>query len=427
MFTPILGVHKANAAGRLYQAPMRALLGGPASRVMQDAELFDRCMRERGGRLSREIISPDRWAKNYGLITSWAEELIASARKLCPDLPHIHFDFVRNQTINALAFKAEGRYFIAFHTGTRYMLELIFFRMLSDTRLFDFIPSSAGEESNLPPFKYSVFAEEMYQAGIRPIPPKTKERRGYAERLLHHAFLFLIGHELAHIILGHIDLISNNGTGVLSELEWNLPNQKDLIERQAMEADADMRSVYSAIHSSKLMHEASMPEESEWIATRRSVTDLLFDRSFAMNTVFRIFGDLLVEESDLSILSYPPGPLRRFMATFFAHMVVSLLWRPPDTKNAIKNAFRRGALYTDLAFMIMMNQDHGAKGISQVFGGLGLDYVNKITDYSVHTLAEKLRPFAYEPPLIQDRPDESIEEVLGFLSSESLDSEELGK
>ncbi len=392
---------------------------------MQDAELFDRCMKDRGGRLSREIMSTDRWAKSYGVIISWAEGLIASARQNCPGLPHIYFDFVRNETVNAIAFKVEGRYFIAFHTGTRYMLELIFFRMLSDARLFDFIPSSGEKERSLPPFKYSVFAEEMYQAGILPIPPRTKERRSYAERLFRDAFFFLLGHEIAHITHGHLDFILSNGAGILSEVGWNPPTQEDVLERQAMEADADMRSVCSAIASARLTHEAVMPKEAVWIDSRRSVTALLFDWSVAVNTVFRIFGDLLVEESKLATLSYPPDPLRRFMAGFIAHTFVLRLWRPPVTKTAVKAALHRGVFYTELAFMKMINQEHGAKGMLQVFGGLGLEYFKKIADYNIHTLAEKLRPFAYESPLLQDRADESIEEAVGFLSTESPGSEEL--
>jgi len=122
---------------------------------MDDTEIFDRFLKSRGlgERFPRSAMPEELWKKSYGFITYWAESLIASARELVPGLPPIHFDFVHNQNINAAAFKAEGRYFIAFNTGTRYMLELILFRMLSDSGLFDFVPSPAGEDSTLPPLK----------------------------------------------------------------------------------------------------------------------------------------------------------------------------------------------------------------------------------------------------------------------------------
>jgi hypothetical protein len=101
---------------------------------MNDTILFDKFTKSRGGRVPRSIFSAEDWKKSYGSLIDRAEQLIANAREHVPGLPPIYFDFIHNQSINELTFKAEGKYFIAFHTGTRYMLELIFCRMLSDVR-----------------------------------------------------------------------------------------------------------------------------------------------------------------------------------------------------------------------------------------------------------------------------------------------------
>jgi len=369
---------------------------------MDDTEIFDRFLKSRGlgERFPRSAMPEELWKKSYGFITYWAESLIASARELVPGLPPIHFDFVHNQNINAAAFKAEGRYFIAFNTGTRYMLELILFRMLSDSGLFDFVPSPAGEDSTLPPLKYTIRAEDMYQAGILPVPPKTKERRSYATMLLHRAFMFLIGHELAHITFGHVDyVLSKNGSAFIPELGWNLSTQEAILERQAIEAAADMRSVYSAIGSAQLLHEAPMPDEPTWIDTRRSVKDLLFDWSFAINAACRIFGDVEFEESDLLESSYPPWPLRRFMAELYAGGVAAGIWKPPETAVDIAKALRAGSIYTDIAFLKIINQEYEAKGLYQVSKTpLNFEYFRKIHEYLTNTLSAKLEPFAYEKP-----------------------------
>ncbi|MGB7911131.1 MAG: hypothetical protein WCF59_02795 [Desulfobaccales bacterium] len=369
---------------------------------MDDTEIFDRFLKSRGlgERFPRSAMPEELWKKSYGFITYWAESLIASARELVPGLPPIHFDFVHNQNINAAAFKAEGRYFIAFNTGTRYMLELILFRMLSDSGLFDFVPSPAGEDSTLPPLKYTIRAEDMYQAGILPVPPKTKERRSYATMLLHRAFMFLIGHELAHITFGHVDyVLSKNGSAFIPELGWNLSTQEAILERQAIEAAADMRSVYSAIGSAQLLHEAPMPDEPTWIDTRRSVKDLLFDWSFAINATCRIFGDVEVEESDLLELSYPPWILRRFMAELYAGVAASGVWKPPETAVEIAKMLRAGSIYAEKAFLRVMNQEYGAKGLYQITKTpVGLEYFKKIHEYLTTTLSAKLEPFAYEKP-----------------------------
>jgi hypothetical protein len=391
---------------------------------MDDTEVFDRYTKSLGGRFPyKNIIPVERWEKSsYGFITHIAENLIASARDHLPGLPPIHFDFIHNQSINAFAFKAEGRYFIAFNTGTRYMLELIFFRMLSDAGLFDFVYSPAGEDSTLPPLKYTLRAEDMYQAGILPVPPKTEERRSYADMLLHHAFMFLIGHELAHITFGHVDyVLSKTGSGFIPELGWDLPNQEAKLERQAMEAAADMRSILSAIESARLLHKSPTPDKPAWIDKRRSLWDLVFDCSFAINTACRIFGDAAVEELDLPESSYPPWPLRRLMMELAAgaHASYTATGKPPETADEIAKALkagsiytkalRAGSIYTEIAFLKIMFEDYesryGGKGLYQVSSPLGLEYFNKVQDYLTNTLSAKLEPFAYEKPFF-----ESVEE-----------------
>jgi len=365
-------------------------------RDAQDVELFAQHVKPLGGRLPRDIVSPEVWAQGYGRIIEWADALIASARRHCPGLPHIHFDFVFNESINAQAFKKEGRYFVALYTGTRYMLELVFFKMLSDARLFPFVPSAAEEGSRPAPFSYSVRAEEMYRAGIRPVRPKSQDRWAYATQLLHRAFLFLIGHEIAHITLGHVDLLADRHAGALPEVGWNLPTEEDVLERQAMEADADRRSVISAMASAKLAHEAPIPDRPRWVDSRRSVTDLIFDWSFAMNCVFRIFGDVDVLEPELGRVSHLPGPMRRFMASVDAATYVGEVWKPAEAKATVWKALRHGILYTELAFMTLMNQERSGKGVIHAFSRSGREYATRVGAYSHNTLARKLEPFAFE-------------------------------
>jgi hypothetical protein len=378
------------------QASARPASSARHEAIMTDNELFDKCMKPYGGRFDRSRVPAHSWDKSYGHLVDLAEGLIASARQLVPKLPPIHFDFVLNPAFNAWAFKAQDRYFIAFNTGTRYMLELIFGRMLSDTRLFDFVANPAAEDPNLPPFVYTTHAEDMYKAGIHPRRPKSDERWAYMCDLLRRAFFFLIGHELAHITLGHVDyLMSKTGNPFFSEFGWNMPAEENDLERQAMEIEADRRSVFSAMSSAKIIHELPIMENDPWKNGRRSVEDLLFDWSFSMNTLFRIFGDLRVAEGDVAASNYPPLPLRRFSAFFWASTFVRELWKPAEDANTIQNALKRGIVYTETAFMTIQNQQVGAKGLD-VFGLPGLEYIQQIGQYVENSLMAKLSPFAYE-------------------------------
>jgi hypothetical protein len=380
---------------------------------MDDTEVFDRFMKSRGEqRFPRGALPEELWKNSpYRFITDMAERLIASARDLVPGLPPIHFDFVHNQSINAFAFKAEGRYFIAFNTGTRYMLELIFYRMLSDAGLFEFVPRPTDEDSTLPPLKYTLRAEDMYQAGILPVPPNSEDRRSYANRLLSDAFNYLIGHELAHITFGHVDyMLSKTGRGFIPELGWNMSTLEAKFEKQAMESAADMRSIQSAIESARLCQKAPVPDKPTWIDKRRSLKDLIFDLSFAINTTCRIFGDVEVEGSYLSESSYPPWPLRRLIMELHAGSYASYTdtGKPPETADDIAKAISHGliytkalrasSIYTEIAFLKIMNQEYGAKGLYQVSTRSGFEYFKKVQDYLTNILSAKLEPFAYEKP-----------------------------
>ena len=75
---------------------------------------------------------------------------------------------------------------------------------------------------------------------------------------------------------------------------WNLPTEQEKAERQAIEMDADKRSVLSSVASLKNKFES--PEMAA-VSGRHTMECLLFDWSVAMNTFFRLFGDLRATRS----------------------------------------------------------------------------------------------------------------------------------
>jgi hypothetical protein len=371
---------------------------------MTDADLFHSEMISQGGRWPRDLLSETDFNANYDHILAMAEHVIGSARECVPGLPHIHFDFVFNGSFNAYAFKKGGRYFIGFNTGTRYLLFLIFFRMLSDSRLFDFIGNAAGERSDLPALTgYTPHGERMYQAGITPVRPQTQERWQYACHLFRCAILFLVGHEIAHISRGHVDyLLSKTGRGFIMEIGGDQGAGDGLIERQTLEADADRRSTLSAMVSAKDVH-LSTAFDGSFADTRRSVDALLFDWSFAMNTIFRLFGDKRFNPDDFARTHYPPLPLRRFMATLAAMQFVMEEW-DPTLKDTAVNALKRGALYTEMAFLTILGEERGAIGMREAFSKEGAEYHDRLVQYRVSGLKNRLAPFAYELDADQEPP-----------------------
>ena len=58
-------------------------------------------------------------------------------------------------------------------TGLRYLLELVFSRMLADSRLFPLVGDPCAEASHLPSITgYLPHAQKMSDAGVKPTPPR---------------------------------------------------------------------------------------------------------------------------------------------------------------------------------------------------------------------------------------------------------------
>jgi hypothetical protein len=237
---------------------------------MTHEESLHKAVQKRGGRLPRSWFSPEDFDRSYGPFLHQANGLIDSARAHVPRLPNIHFDFVVNGRFNAFTFKADGEYFIGFSTGAKYLLGLLFCRMLSDPNLFEFIGDPSEETTDLPPLTdYATNGEHMFRAGILPTRPKNHARWSYASALVHRAFIFLVGHEIAHITRGHVDyLLSKEGEGFIPEVGWTEADADASMERQALEADADCRSTVSAIDSAHLTSSQTEHDKSDFMATR---------------------------------------------------------------------------------------------------------------------------------------------------------------
>src|SRR5205823_3004012 len=159
--------------------------------------IFERAVRQRG--LGRPAtFSPGHpGAEGYKHIRRFAEELVSSARGFINELPPIHVDFVANGMVNAFAFKEEDCYFVGINTGTVFMLEFLFMRMLSDPRLFPNIGIPSEETAQPDLTKCIPSAGEMASAGYRSSHPKNRARHYYASLMFEQAMLFLVGHELA--------------------------------------------------------------------------------------------------------------------------------------------------------------------------------------------------------------------------------------
>jgi hypothetical protein len=359
-----------------------------------DQEIFDRETAYLGGRLDIENYPHVPAAPAYDHTREIAHELIKSAKGMFTSLPPIHFDFVKNGAVNALAFRAEERYFIGMTAGAMSMLHLILDRMLANPRTFQYIGRPAEEDPNLPPVPWDIpDAERLFHSGVRPILPKCPSRRLYALHLSDQALQFLIGHEIAHITRGHVDyLASSTGSPFLAELGWaGTPEER--LERQAIETDADRRSVFARCHSALGTAYHAGDQFPSWATAPLTAEAWQFDWAFAVNTLFRLFGDARFSGVDLSMQPYPPLPLRRKMAMDTAMHLLIEAWseeRRPDVSRVLLSSVEN----TEAAFAAV-GAGPSAGGLEDADAPTAREHISRINE-CWRGIRSKLKPFSFE-------------------------------
>ncbi len=329
-------------------------------------------------------------APAYAHTRKIAQELIESARAMFPLLLPIHFDFVNSGEINAWATRVEDKYFIGLTAGAMSMLHLILDRMLAHPLLFPTIGEPDAEDPNLPSVPWHIpNAERLFNAGVRPILPKSRARCLYANHLADQAILFLVGHEVPHITRGHVDYLQyTTGSAFIAELGWS-GTPEGRLERQALEVDADERSLrarcYSALGTARIAGEKFPP----WSIASRHPGEWQFDWGFAVNTLFRLFGDPMFS----GVQPYPPLPLRRRLAMDSAIHLLTQAWGDKQIKLA-REVILWAVLRTEAAFEAV-GADSSDGGLNDTNTPQSIDHTKRIAA-AWQAVESKLKPQSYE-------------------------------
>lgn len=340
---------------------------------------------------------PEGAKAHFNYVEIRANDLIATARAAVPRLPPIYFGLVMNAKVNAVAFRAEDRYFIAVHTGTIFLLRLLIGRMLSDQRVFPSIGDPSNEKADLPPLAdYEPEADKMAYTNKLSYP-RDRLRGAYAQFLEDQALMFLVGHEITHISHGHVDYLhATRGLAHTEELSSAALSDAELrLERQCLEQDADRYSIVSRLGSMYRMQEDPQYRGPSWAVSDRSPERLIRDWSVSVNVLFRMFGDIRFSSSDLNVSNHPPLANRRMYLQYMAAWTIEQKWLPGKRKE-IFDALRDGLHDTERAFAIALGTAVNAESIVDATSKASRDHMMLLQEYWRSTLEDKLRPYAYE-------------------------------
>jgi hypothetical protein len=249
-------------------------------------------------------------------------------------LPEAYFGFINNPVLNAIASKKDNNYFIGINIGTYFLLLDIFNRMLSSKEILTEFGNVSEESDNVKIFDPQITdARIFYMAKEPPAPvaPKNPVRYYLAQLLTAYSIKYLLLHEYAHIIFGHLDFLnSQNNSFECSELTYNnFKNGIDPLTSQILELDADSYAIYTAIKEILVLQENSSLIKDELLPFYKDLSTAIKVWLFAVYTLFRLFGNSVPKVEDLKKLSHPPSGIRQHILFATSYSVFET---KPETK-----------------------------------------------------------------------------------------------
>jgi hypothetical protein len=241
---------------------------------------FDAFFKNKGG-ISHDVFSNIPLNQSF-LVYARAE--IELLRTKDANIPPIYVDLVDNPALNAVAGRSGNQYFIGIYIGAILQSFAIFSRMLSSNTILKNIGDPALEG---PPQKmHDIQLKEVISPILsykRSLLPNDPIRVATVKMFVKHVLDFLIFHEYAHIVHGHLDYCNT--------ISDQSPTSVDPLIFQTLEVSADS---FSTIMNLFLLYKG-VPEKNHIIT--EELQSYYRDRDTALKmwlfpiyTYFRLFG-----------------------------------------------------------------------------------------------------------------------------------------
>lgn len=356
---------------------------------MTPESIIEKRIKKKGGRLNYEELHP-KLKVHYSFVKERAEKTISAMVKQLKGVKKISFDIIDDYSFNAFATGVGHNYFIGINKGAIATLSLVFNRLLADKAIFPFIGDINNEKENLPLLE-NIYIN--YEATIDSLPlfypPQDPVRNIIAEHMTRLALDFLLGHEMTHIIKGHISYLSQEfKVNVNDELSLHrIEKKRQRTISKTMEMDADSFATTMLLSSEINRCTGKLPlrgKEWEDLYSRPGFILLIF--SIVISTLFRIFGDKRLNESTFELEPYPKPRLRFVIAMLQIASDPDFLKLNKETKydldkNGVPITISAGFKLVEDAFQHITGKESSGLSIKDAWGELGFSQINKLINF----------------------------------------------
>jgi hypothetical protein len=219
--------------------------------------------------------------------------------------PDIYCGFVDTDELNAMALIYKGHELVALFHGLINFINPYYAAFLSDPRMFQEIgdPSKDRKTDELNAMRIEYLKKYPTWGGaplsLCPIRSRT------AVRAMSCGLLFLHAHEVAHIVLGHLDLLTDEfGMSVYEELPIVPLSAKESDLRKALELQADQSAALMSLHLFR--EQLQKPSDEEEFKN----ADLLW--SIAVESLFVLLQLVIARKGIRPSLTHP-SPFARWL------------------------------------------------------------------------------------------------------------------
>jgi hypothetical protein len=228
--------------------------------------------------------------------------------------PDIYCRFVNSTEVNAVATIYRGHELVALFHGLANFINPHVAAFLSDPTMFREIGDPDKDGPLGDPEKDAALAEvnvmrvELLRThpalGMAPLS-RCPVRSQAALKIMSCALLFVHAHEVAHIVLGHLDLLRDLfGIATYEELPLASLSAAECELRRALELQADQSAALTSLHMFRQQMLSAGPNEF-------ADADTLW--AIAVESLFALFG-LAMSRRRVNALTTHPSPLARWMS-----------------------------------------------------------------------------------------------------------------
>jgi len=358
--------------------------------LFKNQEIFSDPFTEYGGILPKEKYTTELevWLENFNYSFS---DLFLNKNH-----PKIIIEFINNSEVNACVCKVQESYVIGIYLGFIYVVNDLFFRMLSSPNVLVKYGNASIEQVRKIKNAQITDSDILYLAkhNDKRNTPLDDVRSRIAIALSVFCFNHLVLHEYAHIALGHVDYLAK-----INDQNIHFENQIQTSEvdyrfRHNCELEADAYATNLSLHTLFLEDYTGSGVNDMIKPYLRNVTDRVFLWNFAIYSQKRLFGYRKYQLRELKNLSHPPPSLRQHVTIGVLRSIIKVNSQDEMLKENIEDIIRKSLLEVESAFAEISEQPFDMDAYSFVFQEEIKNYHDDLKNANA-VVKLKLEPFAF--------------------------------